>query len=117
MDTPACMASSLRLRRDTNASIVLEVTDDKSLPKEERKRLQVQHASSKSELARKLKLADKICNVTDIIHHPPGNWTTERRLQYLTWAEQVLQGLRGTHTKLESRLSELIEFGRSQLRA
>ena len=92
--------------------IVLEVTDDKSLPKEERKRLQVLNASRKSEQARKLKLADKICNVTDIIHHPPGNWTVERKLQYLEWAEQVLKGLVRTNPKLESKLQEQIQLGR-----
>ena len=93
-------------------NIVLEVTDDKSLPKEERKRLQVVHAAKKSELARKLKLADKICNVHDIIHHPPGRWTIERKLQYLSWAEDVLKGLKGSNQKLEIKLQELITNGR-----
>jgi guanosine-3',5'-bis(diphosphate) 3'-pyrophosphohydrolase len=93
-------------------SLVLEVTDDKNLPKEERKKLQVRNASHKSELARKLKLADKICNVSDIIHHPPGNWSQERKQHYLTWAEDVLSGLAGTHLKLEQKLQELIREGR-----
>ena len=93
-------------------SLVLEVTDDKNLPKEERKQLQVLNASKKSESARKLKLSDKICNVMDIIHHPPGNWSIERKQQYLSWAEQVLEGLRGTNLKLENKLRELINEGR-----
>jgi guanosine-3',5'-bis(diphosphate) 3'-pyrophosphohydrolase len=97
----------------TVLDIVLEVTDDKSLPKEERKKLQVLNASKKSEQARKLKLADKICNVTDIIHHPPGNWTPERKLQYLDWAEQVLHGLVGTNPLLENKLREQIQIGRN----
>ncbi len=96
----------------TVLDLVLEVTDDKSLPKEERKRLQVTHAAKKSALAKKLKLADKICNVMDIVHHPPQNWTTERKLNYLTWAEQVLEGLRGTNAQLEARLMEMINVGR-----
>lgn len=95
--------------------IVLEVTDDKSLSKEERKRLQVTQASKKSNAARKLKLADKICNVNDIIHHPPGDWSTERRLKYLAWAEEVLQGLKGTNPQLEQRLNEVIQEGRMML--
>lgn len=93
-------------------NIVLEVTDDKNLPKEERKRQQVVQASKKSSAARKLKLADKICNVTDIIHHPPGNWTIERKLNYLLWAEQVLAGLKGVNPMLEDRLSQIIREGR-----
>ena len=93
-------------------NLVLEVTDDKNLTKEERKKLQVLNASKKSELARRLKLADKICNVADIIHHPPDNWTRDRKLQYLNWAEQVLEGLIGTNAKLENKLQELIQEGR-----
>ena len=93
--------------------IVLEVTDDKTLTKEERKRLQVSHASKKSLLARKLKLADKICNVDDIINRPPTNWTVERKLQYLKWAEDVLAGLRGVNSGMEAKLEELISNGRS----
>jgi guanosine-3',5'-bis(diphosphate) 3'-pyrophosphohydrolase len=92
--------------------IVMEVTDDKSLPKEERKKLQVLNASKKSEPARKLKLADKICNVTDIILHPPNNWSVERKLHYLEWAEQVLAGLTGTSAILESKLTDQIRLGR-----
>ena len=96
----------------TALNIVLEVTDDKNLPKEERKKLQVLNASKKSELARKLKLADKICNVSDIIHHPPDNWTLERKLQYLEWAEKVLDGLTGANLTLENKLKEQIALGR-----
>lgn len=91
--------------------LVLEVTDDKSLSKEERKKLQVLHASKKSTLAKKLKLADKICNVYDIIHHPPG-WPIERKLQYLKWAEDVLEGLKGANENLENKLKYLIDTGR-----
>jgi (p)ppGpp synthase/HD superfamily hydrolase len=95
--------------------IVLEVTDDKSLTKEERKRLQVLHASNKSMSARKLKLADKICNVHDIIHHPPGSWTIERKLEYLQWAEDVSEGLKGVNSLLEKKLSDIIQQGREVL--
>lgn len=96
----------------TVLSIVLEVTDDKRLPKEERKKLQVLTASKKSESARKLKLADKICNVTDIIHHPPSSWTVERKLQYLDWVDQVLRGLAGTNSLLENKLKEQLQLAR-----
>jgi guanosine-3',5'-bis(diphosphate) 3'-pyrophosphohydrolase len=95
--------------------IVLEVTDDKLLPKEERKRLQITHAATKSLAAKKLKLADKICNVYDIIHSPPEKWTVERRLAYLFWAEQVLEGLKGANEYLEKELQDLILEGREVL--
>jgi guanosine-3',5'-bis(diphosphate) 3'-pyrophosphohydrolase len=101
----------------TVLAIVLEVTDDKNLSKEERKELQVANSHLKSESAKKLKLADKICNIYDIIHHPPHGWSVERRLEYLAWAERVLKGLRGVNAKLEARLEELIRAGRQTFMA
>jgi guanosine-3',5'-bis(diphosphate) 3'-pyrophosphohydrolase len=52
-------------------ALVLEVTDDKSLEKQERKRLQVEQAALKSVNAKKLKIADKIMNVQDVTANPP----------------------------------------------
>jgi guanosine-3',5'-bis(diphosphate) 3'-pyrophosphohydrolase len=83
-------------------SVVLEVTDDKNLDKAERKRLQIQHAPTLSERARLVKLADKICNVYDIAAAPPANWTLARKQQYLRWAKDVVDRLRGTHPGLEA---------------
>lgn len=83
------------------ADIVLEVTDDKSLAKDERKRLQVTHARSISRRAKLVKLADKICNVRDIADCPPANWSTERRREYISWATSVVDQLRGVHPELE----------------
>lgn len=96
-------------------SIVLEVTDDKSLPKQERKRLQIEHAPHKSEQAKLLKLADKICNIHDILHAPPESWSLERKREYLLWTEQVIAGLRGTHPALERRYDELLAEGKRML--
>jgi len=59
--------------------IVLEVTDDKSFPKEQRKKLQIEHASHKSPEARLVKLADKICNLRDLLASPPSGWSLEHK--------------------------------------
>jgi guanosine-3',5'-bis(diphosphate) 3'-pyrophosphohydrolase len=83
------------------AGIVAEVTDDTSLPKLERKRLQVEQAASISREARLVKLADKICNLRDIGSRPPASWSLERRREYLEWAKSVVDRLRGTHPRLE----------------
>ena len=64
---------------DAIAEIVLEVTDDKTLPAAERKRLQVVHAPSSSHKAQLVKLADKICNVRDLLDSPPPSWSDDRR--------------------------------------
>jgi len=72
---------------------VIEMTDDKSLPKVERKRLQIVNAPHKSKGAKLIKLCDKICNVTDIMNDPPTHWNEERRKEYYAWAEQVVNAL------------------------
>jgi guanosine-3',5'-bis(diphosphate) 3'-pyrophosphohydrolase len=84
------------------AAIVAEVTDDKRLPKAERKRLQVEHAATLSDAAKRVKLADKICNLTDVASSPPADWSLERRREYFDWARQVINGLRGVDAALEA---------------
>jgi guanosine-3',5'-bis(diphosphate) 3'-pyrophosphohydrolase len=83
------------------ADVVLEVTDDKSLPKAERKQLQIDHAPRLSRAAKLVKLADKIANLRDVAEHPPAQWPPERRREYFDWAKRVVDGLRGTHERLE----------------
>jgi guanosine-3',5'-bis(diphosphate) 3'-pyrophosphohydrolase len=87
-------------------NIVLEVTDDKNLDKAERKRLQIVHAATVSDEAKLVKLADKICNLRDIVIDPPADWDLERKRQYFIWAKQVVDQLRGTHASLEKLFDE-----------
>jgi guanosine-3',5'-bis(diphosphate) 3'-pyrophosphohydrolase len=96
-------------------SVVLEVTDDKSLPKAERKRLQVVSAPRKSARARQIKLADKISNVTEITNDPPVDWSLERRKEYLDWTERVINGLRGQNPELEALYDQALAQGRRRL--
>jgi GTP diphosphokinase / guanosine-3',5'-bis(diphosphate) 3'-diphosphatase len=84
------------------ASIALEVTDDKSLEKHVRKQLQIDHAPHISREAKLVKLADKICNLRDILASPPTGWSSERKRAYIDWADDVVAGLRGTHAGLET---------------
>jgi guanosine-3',5'-bis(diphosphate) 3'-pyrophosphohydrolase len=88
------------------AGIVLEVTDNKSLPSEERKRLQIETASHKSREAKLVKLADKTSNLRAVASSPAANWSVERRLEYVTWAQRVAVGLRGTSPWLEQQFDE-----------
>lgn len=83
-------------------SIVLEVTDDKSLEKHVRKQRQIEHAPHISPEAKQVKLADKICNLRDILASPPAAWSAERKQSYFDWAAQVVAGVRGIHPGLES---------------
>jgi guanosine-3',5'-bis(diphosphate) 3'-pyrophosphohydrolase len=92
---------------DRVAGIVTEVTDDKSLPNEERKRLQIEHAPHLSPEAKLVKLGDKISNIGDVADSPPADWSIERRREYIKWGEAVVAGLRGSNQALERRFDEV----------
>jgi guanosine-3',5'-bis(diphosphate) 3'-pyrophosphohydrolase len=91
--------------------LVAEMTDDKCLPKEERKRLQVEHAASISPKAALVKLADKIANAWDVGHRPAANWSTERRLEYLGWAASVVDRLPPVSPPMRERFDEVYHQG------
>ncbi len=88
------------------ARLVAELTDDKSLPSEVRKRRQVEHAPSLSPKARMVKLADKTCNLRDIIQDPPAKWPLKRKQEYFDWAKEVVDKIRGTDTRLEKAFDQ-----------
>ena len=89
-----------------NAKLVEEVTDEKALPKEDRKRKQVESASKKSDRAKILKLADKTSNLRAITASPSKEWSVKRRLEYVEWARQVVDGLRGANSWLEAQFDK-----------
>jgi (p)ppGpp synthase/HD superfamily hydrolase len=83
------------------ATLVVAVTDDKSLPKAERKRLQVETVAKKPDRAKMLKIADKTSNLRDIAADPPADWPPERKQEYIAWASAVVDGCRGVSPTLE----------------
>jgi (p)ppGpp synthase/HD superfamily hydrolase len=93
--------------------LVEEVTDDKRLPKAERKRLQIEHAPHLSAGATLIKLGDKIANVRDLTNHPPPDWSVERIREYLTWAEAVI----GNAPKVNAALEECFQTALTEARS
>jgi guanosine-3',5'-bis(diphosphate) 3'-pyrophosphohydrolase len=93
----------------TISDIVMEVTDDKTLPGPERKRLQVEHAAHASDKAKLVKLADKIANLRDLASNPPEHWSLERRQRYFDWAKEVIDQVRGVHPVLEDIFDETVK--------
>jgi guanosine-3',5'-bis(diphosphate) 3'-pyrophosphohydrolase len=89
------------------ADLVSEVTDDKSLPKAERKRLQVETASKKSIRAQAIKLADKISNLRAILVSPPADWDFQRRKEYFEWSKRVVDGLAAPNPILKVELRDI----------
>lgn len=96
--------------------LVLEVTDDKSLPKLKRKEQQIEHAPNLSEGARLIKLADKICNVRDMVQSPPAGWPLERLQGYIDWCEAVIGNMKETHSELESLFKDVCREARAHFK-
>ena len=89
------------------AGLVNEVTDDKSLPKQERKRLQIENAPKKSTRAQAIKLADKISNLRSVLNSPPAGWDRERKREYFTWAKRVVDGLESPNPMLKAEFDNI----------
>jgi len=88
-------------------NIVMDVTDDKSLRKHERKQAQIDHAAHISDKAKLVKLADKISNLRDVSVNPPPDWSLQRRQEYFDWAKRVIDQLRGVSPRLERIFDEI----------
>lgn len=83
------------------AGLVQEVTDDKKLRKEVRKRRQIETAPHKSRRARMIKIADKTANLHSVFSSPPPGWKLKRRREYLVWASRVVAACRGANRVLD----------------
>lgn len=87
--------------------IVCDVSDDKALPKDERKRLQIVHSPHIAEDSKLVKLADKIANIRDIVHSKKSPWNDEITQGYALWGREVCRGLRGVNAKMDAWADEL----------
>ena len=95
-------------------NIVKEVTDDKSLEKMERKRLQIVKVPTSSSKAKLVKLADKLYNLRDLLRSSPIGWTEERVQDYFDWSARVVKGLRGTNKPIEDELDRIFQKRKHQ---
>lgn len=98
------------------ARLVAEVSDDKKLPKQRRKQLQIEHAHRLSRNAKLIKLGDKICNVSDVMHSPPKDWDRKRQLTYIDWSRKVVEGCRGANAALERHFDRVASRAEATVR-
>lgn len=105
-DTDTTPEELERLFGEEIKNIVMDVTDDTTLPPAQRKQLQIDHAAHISDKAKLVKLADKISNLRDVANAPPAGWSLERRRLYFDWAKAVIDNLRGAHKALEALFDE-----------
>lgn len=89
------------------ARTVMEATDERTLDWRVRKKLQISRAKTASAAARRVKIADKICNLRSLLAGPPTDWSIERQRTYFDWARAVVDPMRGTDEALEARFDEV----------
>lgn len=114
-DTKTTLAELESVFGSRVAGIVMECTDDKSLEKLERKRLQIVNAPKKSPDAKCVKIADKTCNLASILIDPPKDWSVCRQREYFEWAEQVIRGLVGVNEQLDACARHVLAQGNRML--
>ena len=91
------------------AEFVREVTDDKTLGKQERKRLQIEHAPHKSAGAAQIKLGDKLYNLDDLYNEVPVGWDQARVDAYFHWAKEVVDRLPWVNAPLKVAIDEVVQ--------
>jgi len=89
--------------------LVAEVTDDKTLPSQQRKDAQEAHAPHISAGAKVIKLADKISNVREIGVDPPETWDVKRRQEYFAWAARVVAAVGSINPELERLFASTLD--------
>ena len=110
-DTPKTAEDILREFGPRIAGFVAEVTDDKSLDKDERKRLQIEHAAHASREAQALKMADTLHNLTDLLRQPPAGWGEDRVIGYFVWKSFVCRPVYAANHALASKLEAVFARG------
>jgi (p)ppGpp synthase/HD superfamily hydrolase len=95
------------------ADLVLEVTDDMSLPKQQRQQKQIEDAPHKSPGAKLIKIADKISNIRARIVPDPSLDERSDLAAYTIWAEKVVAGCRGVNAKLDAEFDEAARSAKS----
>ena len=107
-DTNATIHELRKLFGDRVTDLVIELTDDMTITYDDRKRKQIQKAPGLSPDAKKIKIADKIANIQDILGFPL-TWSHRRKHQYLEWSEKVIEGCRGINPQLEAMFDKLLK--------
>lgn len=113
-DTDGTRGEIAALFGEDVAALVMEVTDDKTLAKAERKRRQVESSPGKTAQAKRIKLADKASNISSMVESPP-DWPLDRKRAYVEWAGQVVVGCRGVDPTLEAAFDAAEALARQAL--
>lgn len=109
-DTDATLDEIEQVFGEKISKSVFELTDNKSLPKPERKKRQVEYAKEISHTGALVLLADKICNLRDIARISPPDWTLQRRRDFFDWAKEVVDQLPPVNETLEALFQDAYQL-------
>jgi guanosine-3',5'-bis(diphosphate) 3'-pyrophosphohydrolase len=112
-DTEATHASIAARFGTAVADIVEELTDDMTLSYPKRKDLQIAGAPQLSEAAKKIRIADKACNIQDIFSYPL-RWTKQRKRAYVINACAIVDTIRGTSPAVEAYFDQVVQWSQSR---
>lgn len=111
-DTETTAEELRQLFGEEICQIVLDCSDDKSLSKVDRKRLQISHAEHISDKPKLVKLADKLSNISNLKSDPPAKWSPEVIFGYVQWGFAVCQHLYGVNEQLDNEMKSVFDsFG------
>lgn len=85
-------------------SVVVELTQDPSLPKEARRQKMIDECGGYSRVAKVVKLADRWDNLTEL-----ENMSEEFITRYCREATQMVEAMRGTWLAAERAIEEIVE--------
>ena len=71
--------------------------------------MQLDGASLVSKDAQQLKIADKLCNLREILSSPPADWPLFRKRQYFDWAKAVVDQVRESNPGLAAKFDAAYE--------
>jgi len=97
------------------AALVVEVTDDMTLPTNERRQKQVAAAPHKSPCAKLIKIADKISNIRARTLPQPDQSERDDLVDYVAFAEKVVAGCRGVNARLDHTFDDTVKLAGNTL--
>ena len=91
------------------AGFVGEVSDEPDLHGAARKDAQVVKVGMISPEGKLIKVADKICNLQDVLYRPPVTWDEARKAAYFDFAERVFKAANIKNPYLIECFNDLME--------
>lgn len=109
-DTPVTLDDIREEFGDDVAELVAEVTDNKKLPKKERKIAQLERIAKASVGAQMIKMADKYSNCKDLITDPPIGWGKDNIMGYAVWSFVLCNNVKNdVNEKLKSTVNQMFK--------